>query len=245
MNNVKMENIHDIEIIHEPIGYNNPYFSENTQRHPSAPFEGDNVIINMITKPSDLSHSVFINLFVNKRQMPSVKMEMKTSASGENFWEAELGKFNAWDKVEYNFFIVTDKNQVISETYSFITGKWEKMGNPAYIVQNDGRVEIVFEPVSNSKQLPFIIFQIVGKSNLKCIFGIKHMEKILESDEKRVCDAADLGCFFKKRLSEWLENTGQFGLEAIKTVCNIFSVFLLKYSEEQKKSMIKSSINFL
>ncbi|HHW48481.1 MAG TPA: glycoside hydrolase family 31 protein [Clostridiaceae bacterium] len=234
--NENMGNNRDIKIFHEPTGYDNPYFSERIQRQPSEPLEGDNVVINMITRPFDSSHSVYIDLFVNKRQIPSVKMEMRTSESGENFWEADLGKFKAWDEVEYCFSVINDTTQIISQTYSFFVGKWEQIGKPVHTIQNDRQLEIVFEQVSNCKKSPYIILHKVGMSALKCTFGIKHMKEIRRNDGNGVYEATDLKYFLETSLFEWLRNDGDFEPEAINTARNIFRDFfieILRISEDK------------
>ncbi len=114
-----------LEILHEPLGIEDPYTSRPTERLPRAPVAHERVSLGLLTRPAGLAEQVTVELEATGRAPQTVPAARESQVDGADRWIADIGGFAAGDEVSYRARARSGATeQASTPTYSFTVAQW-------------------------------------------------------------------------------------------------------------------------
>jgi len=132
-----------ITISHQPTGTGDPYRTERNERFPRHPSCDEAVCLNVQTQPCRPDQNLQVVCTVNGRTRPAVSLRLEETAVGERYWQCSIGRFDAFDFVEYEFIAMDGPRPCHSVKYSFDVRQWIPM-NPSGSEDESGKTCLVY-----------------------------------------------------------------------------------------------------
>ncbi|MFA5014175.1 MAG: TIM-barrel domain-containing protein [Actinomycetota bacterium] len=119
---MQKKNFKKLQIIHIPLGEENPYKHELYERIPRYPKAGDVVEIGILTTPGKQGIRLTTELYIQNVKYPKVIFAKKIKEyKGQTFWKAQLPKVIEGTSYKYRIKIEKQGRTVYSKYYDFKT----------------------------------------------------------------------------------------------------------------------------
>jgi hypothetical protein len=89
-------------VAHQPYGIDDLYSTEPTERAPRDPMEGNPVLINAQTHPTEPGQTVWVTWTKNGAAQTPVGAQWQKNDASSTYWQANLGAFVRGDAIQYS-----------------------------------------------------------------------------------------------------------------------------------------------
>ncbi len=111
-----------MQIIHDPLGEENPYEYELYERQPHYPMGGDNIKLGILTKPGQQNISLIVELLSQDGETPHIlQADIVSRCKKQDVWKVKLPKVIEGMSYKYRIKTMTKEGAVYSKYYEFET----------------------------------------------------------------------------------------------------------------------------
>ncbi|RKX79227.1 MAG: glycosyl hydrolase family 31 [Spirochaetes bacterium] len=117
------------KIVHQPLGLENPYYQEPTERFPRYPEEGQEVLLGVAVRDVNPGIKVWATWRSDAGTSgKSSQGKWRENKNGFSYWFVPLPAFKRGRKITYKVHALCGEKEVISKEYSFSVSGWTMGG---------------------------------------------------------------------------------------------------------------------